>query len=37
MIESLESMIVAVMVIVLRRPEYVSEKHLLFGNMDIEL
>jgi hypothetical protein len=37
MIESLESIIAPVMVIVLRKPECDSEKHLLFGNVKIEL
>jgi hypothetical protein len=35
MIESLESIIAAVVVIVLRKPEYISDKHLLFGNVKI--
>lgn len=37
MIESLESMIAAVIVVVLRKPEYVPDKHLIFGNVKIEL
>jgi hypothetical protein len=37
MIGSLDSMIAAVMVIVLKRPECVSDKHLLLGNVKCEL
>jgi hypothetical protein len=37
MIESLESIIAAVIVTVLRKSEHVSDKHLLFGNVKIEL
>jgi hypothetical protein len=37
MIESLESIIAVVIVIVLRKPQYISDKHLLFGNVKIGL
>lgn len=36
-IESLDSMIAAVIVIVLRKPDYGLDKYLLFGNVKIEL
>jgi hypothetical protein len=35
MIESLESITAAVVVIVLRKPEYISDKHFLSGNVKI--
>jgi hypothetical protein len=37
MIESLDSMIAAVIVIVLKRPECISDKHSLLGNVKGEL